>query len=165
MDSGKRDRQLHELPGATSVLAVCAHPDDESFGLGATLTSFTAAGSSTAVLCFTHGESSTLGAITTELGEVRAAELADAASELGVDHVELFDYPDGALDREPIDRLAKHVSQMADRVRPDSCWSSTKGASPGISTMAERPRPHWSLPGTLGCPCWHGRSPSPWPPP
>lgn len=119
MDSGKRDRQLHELPGATSALAVCAHPDDESFGLGATLASFTAAGSSTAVLCFTHGESSTLGATTTELGEVRAAELADAASELGVDHVELFDYPDGALDRQPIDRLAKHVCQMADQVRPD----------------------------------------------
>ena len=38
---------------------------------------------------------------------------------LGVDHVELFDYPDGALDREPIDRLAKHVYQVADRVRPD----------------------------------------------
>ena len=119
MDSGKHDRQLHELPGATSVLAVCAHPDDESFGLGATLASFTAAGSFTAVLCFTHGERSTLGAITAELGQVRAAELADAASELGVDHVELLDYPDGALDREPIDRLAKHVCQVADRVRPD----------------------------------------------
>ena len=68
---------------------------------------------------FTHGESSTLGVTTTELGQVRAAELADAASELGVDHVELFDYPDGALNRQPIDRLAKHVCQMADRVRPD----------------------------------------------
>jgi N-acetylglucosamine malate deacetylase 2 len=110
---------LHELPGATSVLAVCAHPDDKRFGLGATVASFTAAGSSTAVLWLTHGESSTLGAITTELGQVRAAELADAASELGVDHVELLDYPDGALDREPIDWLAKHVCQVADRVRPD----------------------------------------------
>lgn len=122
MDSGKHDRQLHELPGATSVLAVCAHPDDESFGLGAMLASFTAAGSSTAVLCFSHGESSTLGAISTELGQVRAAELVDAASELGVDHVdhvELLGYPDGSLDREPIDRLAKHVCQLADRVRPD----------------------------------------------
>jgi len=119
MDSGNRDRQRHELPGATSVLAVCAHPDDESFGLGATLASFTAAGSSTGVLCFTHGESSTLGATTTELGEVRATELAEAASEIGVDHVELLDYPDGALHREPIDRLVKHVYQVADRVRPD----------------------------------------------
>lgn len=164
MDSGKRDRQAHELPGATSVLAVCAHPDDESFGLGATLAGFTAAGSSTAVLCFTHGESSTLGAITTELGQVRVAELADAASELGVDHVELFDYRDGALDREPIDRRNTSVKWPtgSDRI---SCWSSTKGASPGISTMAERPRPHWSLPAKLGCPCWHGRSPSPWPSP
>lgn len=119
MDSADGDPQTHELPAARSVLAVCAHPDDESFGLGATLATFAAAGSSTAVLCFSHGESSTLGANTTELGQVRAAELADAASELGVDHVELFDYPDGALDRESVDQLAKNVCQVADRVRPD----------------------------------------------
>ncbi len=119
MDSGKGDHQGHELPVAPSVLAVCAHPDDESFGLGATLAGFTAAGSLTAVLCFTHGESSTLGATTTELGQVRAAELAAAASELGVDHVELYDYPDGGLDRESIDQLTKHVRRVADKVRPD----------------------------------------------
>lgn len=119
MDSVDGDWEVDALPAVRSVLAVCAHPDDESFGLGATLAAFTAAGSSTAVLCFTHGESSTLGGNTTKLGQVRAAELAAAASELGVDHVELFDYPDGALDRESLDRLAKHVRQVADRVRPD----------------------------------------------
>ena len=119
MDSANGDRHVHELPNATSVLAVCAHPDDESFGLGAALDAFGAAGASTAVLCFTHGESSTFGADRTELGEVRAAELAAAAAELGVEHVELLDYADGRLNREPVEQLAKHDCQAADRVRPD----------------------------------------------
>ncbi len=58
-------------------------------------------------------ESSTLGATTTELGEVRATDLANAASEIGIGHVEFFDYPDGALDGEPIDRVVKHVYLVA----------------------------------------------------
>ena len=50
------------LPGWSSVLAVVAHPDDESFGLGAILDSFGRGGSQVSVLCLTHGEASTLGA-------------------------------------------------------------------------------------------------------
>jgi len=119
MDGSHNRPQAHELPGAISVLAVCAHPDDESFGLGATLAAFAAAGSSTAVLCFTHGETSTLGADISELGRIRATELADAATELGVHHIELFDYPDGALAQQPLDRLTTHVCRVADRVRAD----------------------------------------------
>jgi hypothetical protein len=48
------------LPVWTSVLVVVAHPDDESFGLGAILDAFTAAGATVEVLCLTHGEASTL---------------------------------------------------------------------------------------------------------
>lgn len=84
------------LPDVSSVLAVCAHPDDESFGLGAVLAGFAQCGSTTGVLCLTHGEASTLG-VAVDLGEVRAAELASAANELGVARVELLDYPDGGL--------------------------------------------------------------------
>jgi LmbE family N-acetylglucosaminyl deacetylase len=111
--------QEDELPRATSVLAVCAHPDDESFGLGAVLAAFADAGSSTAVLCFTHGETSALGSNTSELGRIRAAELADAATELGIHRVELFDYPDGGLSQQPLDQLTEHVRQVSEQVRAD----------------------------------------------
>ena len=47
------------LPPWRSVLAVVAHPDDESFALGAVLAGFADAGAAVALLCFTHGESST----------------------------------------------------------------------------------------------------------
>ncbi len=84
------------LPGWSSVLAVVAHPDDESFGLGAILDSFSRGGSQVAVLCLTHGEASTLGPAG-DLGRLRAAELQNAAKELGVDSAVLLDHPDGAL--------------------------------------------------------------------
>ena len=42
-----------------SALAVIAHPDDESFGLGGVLARLAADGTRVRVLCFTRGEAST----------------------------------------------------------------------------------------------------------
>ncbi|MFZ2177766.1 MAG: PIG-L deacetylase family protein, partial [Rhodococcus sp. (in: high G+C Gram-positive bacteria)] len=78
------------------VLAVLAHPDDESFGLGAVLAALTAAGAEVRVLCLTHGEASTLGT-TADLAAVRRRELTAAAERLGVTDVVLHDFPDGRL--------------------------------------------------------------------
>jgi LmbE family N-acetylglucosaminyl deacetylase len=99
------------------VLAVCAHPDDESFGLGAALAAFAGRGTPTAVLCLTHGAASSLGTSHGDLHQIRAAELAAAAAELGVGDVELLDYPDGALTQVPVELLSGHVQQAARRVK------------------------------------------------
>jgi len=106
---------MSSLPEASSVLAVCAHPDDESFGLGAALAAFAVRGTPTAVLCLTHGAASALGTSRGDLHQIRAAELASAAAELGVGDVELLDYPDGALAHESAERLSGHVQQAAAR--------------------------------------------------
>jgi|SRR5215467_2349663 len=106
---------MNRLPEVSSVLAVCAHPDDESFGLGAALAAFGARGTPTAVLCLTHGAASALGACHGDLPEIRPAELAAAASELGVGDVELLDYPDGALAQVPAELLSAHVLKAAAR--------------------------------------------------
>jgi LmbE family N-acetylglucosaminyl deacetylase len=94
-------------------LAVCAHPDDESFGLGAVLSTFDELGIETRLLCFTHGEASTLGASRAELAVVRAAELSAAASVLGVRSVRLLSYPDGALSDTHLDELSREVESSA----------------------------------------------------
>jgi LmbE family N-acetylglucosaminyl deacetylase len=99
---------------------VCAHPDDESFGLGAVLAVLTDAGVRVDVLCFTHGEASTLHATPGELGTVRVAELTEAATHTGVSQTELLAYPDGGLDDQPLDELAGHVRRLAEATGADT---------------------------------------------
>jgi N-acetylglucosamine malate deacetylase 2 len=102
-----------ELPDWRRPLVVVAHPDDESFGLGAILASFVEAGAAPSVLCFTHGEASTLHGRPGDLRVLRAQELADAARLLGVASVELLDEPDGGLAALDPDHLADVVRRTA----------------------------------------------------
>ena len=107
------------LPAWTSVLAVVAHPDDESFALGAILDAFTRAGAGVAVLCLTHGEASTLHGVPGDLAVVRRAELAAAADVLGVNHTTLHNHHDGALSEVSRPSLATEVVAAAESCRAD----------------------------------------------
>lgn len=115
----------------TNVLAVVAHPDDESFGLGAVIDRFTGRGVPVGVLCFTHGESSTLHAAPGDLATVRAAELRTAADILGVAPVRLLDYPDGQLGRTTVAELAGHVIRMIDETSPSHLLVFDEGGITG----------------------------------
>jgi LmbE family N-acetylglucosaminyl deacetylase len=106
------------LAGVSSVLAVVAHPDDESFGLGAVLLRLAAAGARLHVLCFTHGEASTLHGREGDLGTLRPAEFAAATRALGAGRSELLSYPDGGLAGVAPAELAGHVMRLARQVRP-----------------------------------------------
>ncbi|MHB1612801.1 MAG: PIG-L deacetylase family protein [Actinomycetes bacterium] len=102
------------LPTVKEVLAVCAHPDDETFGLGAVLAALSEHDGRSRVLCFTHGEASTLGDTGRPLGDVRAEELDTAARILGIDDVTLLSYPDGLLDEVPIEELTHRVDEAVE---------------------------------------------------
>ena len=104
------------LPGWRQVLAVVAHPDDETFGLGAIADSFAAGGAAVHVLCFTHGEASTLNENHAELSQARDRELRKAAAELGAATVTLLDYPDGHLADVAPGELSGQVTRLAARV-------------------------------------------------
>lgn len=110
---------LDRLPDSMSTLVVCAHPDDESFGLGAILHALTARGTRVSVLCFTHGEASTLHGVDGDLHTIRAAELAAAGTHLGIRRLELLGYPDGALGAEDAAQLTAHVLRIAADVEAD----------------------------------------------
>jgi LmbE family N-acetylglucosaminyl deacetylase len=106
------------LPGWRSVLAVVAHPDDESFGLGAVLDAFVRAGAQARVLCLTHGEASTVHGVSGELRSLRADELQRAARILGIATATMGDHPDGSLGAAPAAVLAD-VLAAAGRSTPD----------------------------------------------
>ena len=107
------------LPSWKRPLAVAAHPDDETFGLGALISQLAAAGASVHILCYTHGEASTLNENHTDLLRQRAHELRKAGAALGAAEVTLLDYPDGDLAAQPPDELAAHVKALATRHRAD----------------------------------------------
>ncbi len=104
-------RRAPELPHDLGLLAVCAHPDDESFGLGAVIDAFGKVGNQVRLLCFTHGEQSTLGISSRPLYEVRSEELAAAAAVLGVSATTLLSYPDGHLGDVAPDALVRDVEE------------------------------------------------------
>lgn len=121
----------HGAPPFQSALAVCAHPDDESFGLGAVLSTLADAGTRVSVLCFTRGEASTLHQEDEDLAAVRSRELVAAARSLGIAQTELLDYPDGGLDAQPLDELAGHVVQIAGMIDADVLVTFDRGGITG----------------------------------
>jgi len=123
-------RANSELPRLARVLAVCAHPDDESFGLGVILAALAGAGTSSSMLCFTHGEASTLGPGPAGLRRIRAGELAAAAAVLGIAVTTLLAYPDGG----------QHPGHHARRARA----SARSAGPPGRAAGLRRRRHHRS---------------------
>jgi LmbE family N-acetylglucosaminyl deacetylase len=110
------------------LLAVVAHPDDESFGCGSLLAHVRAAGWDTAVLCATRGEAGESRVETDDLAALRERELRTAAGLLGVGTVVVLDHRDsgidgqagaGALVATPLDVLATEVVAVIDDLHPD----------------------------------------------
>jgi N-acetylglucosamine malate deacetylase 2 len=152
------------LPAWSAALAVVAHPDDESFGLGAVIDRLTAAGTAVHVLCYTHGAASTLNETSADLHGARAEELREAGAELGVASITLQDYPDGALAGVPAGELASIAREAAARGGADGLLvfddtgvtghpdhqAATRaavlaGQQAGLPVLA------WALPATVAC--------------
>ena len=107
------------LPAWSRALVVVAHPDDESFGLGAIIHQLTSDGADVNILCYTHGEASTLNETGADLRSAREEELRQATAALGAAGFTLLEYPDGGLAGIAAGELARHVAGLADQHRPD----------------------------------------------
>ena len=106
------------------LLAVLAHPDDESLGFGGTLAKYAAEGVETHLVTATRGERGRLGsqgktAEPAEVGRVREAELRAAAAVLGIRDVSILGYPDGALDQVDALTALSAITGHIRRIRPD----------------------------------------------
>jgi LmbE family N-acetylglucosaminyl deacetylase len=111
------------LSGRT-VLAVFAHPDDESLACGGTLARISDAGARVVLLCVTHGRRGTISdpALVPDgdLGRVRGEELDRAARVLGIAEVMLLDYPDGDLRRADETPFDRELSSVIRSCQPDA---------------------------------------------
>jgi LmbE family N-acetylglucosaminyl deacetylase len=109
-------------PGELRLMAVLAHPDDESLGVGGTLARYAGEGVRTFLVTATRGERGRNGESRdtppAQLGALREAELLAASRALGVSEVRVLDYSDGDLDRaEPREAIARIAAQIR-RVKP-----------------------------------------------
>jgi LmbE family N-acetylglucosaminyl deacetylase len=106
------------------LMAVLAHPDDESLGNGGMLAKYAAEGIEISLVVATRGERGWPGDERENpgleaLGKMREAEMQVAAGVLGLSSVHFLDYVDGDLDTvAPAEVIAKIVGHLR-RVRPD----------------------------------------------
>jgi LmbE family N-acetylglucosaminyl deacetylase len=120
--------EITEFMKTPKLMAVLAHPDDESLGLGGTLAKYASEGVDVFLLTATRGESGRYRGYRSDdhqhpgpaaLADIREAELHAAASVLGVREVSFLDYRDLHLDRaNPRDAFAA-IARHIRRIRPD----------------------------------------------
>jgi N-acetyl-1-D-myo-inositol-2-amino-2-deoxy-alpha-D-glucopyranoside deacetylase len=119
-----------------TLLAILAHPDDESFGPGGTLARYAAAGCAVHYLCGTRGESGTVDAERmsghASVAELRTAELACAGRELKLAGVHYLGYRDSGMQgsadnqndaslfRAPLDEVAQRIAALFAQLKPDA---------------------------------------------
>ena len=108
-----------------TILAVLAHPDDETFGLGGTLALYAQKGFDTYYVCATRGE---VGSADEEFmkgykdtAEMRTAELMRAAKILGLKEVFFLGYRDSGMpgsadNKHPDAQVAHSIDEVAGRV-------------------------------------------------
>ncbi|RPI92608.1 MAG: GlcNAc-PI de-N-acetylase [Chloroflexi bacterium] len=108
-----------------TLLAVLAHPDDESFGLGGTLALYARKGYDTYLICATRGE---VGTVDEEhlngfkdIAELRTAELDRAAKILGLKEVFFLGYRDSGMpgmeeNKHPDAQINHSVEEVAGKV-------------------------------------------------
>jgi N-acetyl-1-D-myo-inositol-2-amino-2-deoxy-alpha-D-glucopyranoside deacetylase len=116
------------------LLAVMAHPDDETFGMGGTLARYAREGVEVYLICATRGEVGEVDAERLEgyksIGELREHELSCAAHVLGIKKTYFLDYRDSgmpgspenkhpqALCGAPVEQAAGKIARLMREIQP-----------------------------------------------
>lgn len=105
------------------LLAVLAHPDDESMGMGGTLAKYSAEGLETHLVCASRGEAGWFGPDEQNpgpqrLGQIRAGELQNAVETLGMTSLAFLDYLDGHVDEADPARIIGKIAAHIRRIQP-----------------------------------------------
>jgi len=107
-----------------TVLAIFAHPDDESLACGGTLARLADAGLRVVLMCGSQGESGSISdpALVPDgdLGRVRTRELGRAAEILGITDLLVMNHPDGELRWDDVPEFHAEIVSAIERYRPDA---------------------------------------------
>lgn len=106
------------MSGPFSLLAIFAHPDDESFTVGGALARYAAEGVEVSLLCATRGEAGIEGMGPGEAARVREQELRAACAVLGVSKVRFLGYRDGELAQVDPAEVTARMAQTMRELRP-----------------------------------------------
>lgn len=101
-----------------SLLAVFAHPDDETFRCGGTLALLARRGVQVWVLCATRGEAGVANVDPQQAGQIRQAELQCACRALGVQPPRFLNYQDGTLSQIDDARAVAQIAAVVRELRP-----------------------------------------------
>jgi len=101
------------------VLAIFAHPDDESFGPGGTLALWARQGAEIHSLCVTCGDAGR-NHTKFDTAQVRCRELRCAAKVLGIKKVSFLRFQDGKLSNADLPSLMKKISRHVRLFQPDT---------------------------------------------
>ena len=107
-----------------TVLAIFAHPDDESLMCGGTLARLADAGVRVVLICATRGEQGSTSDPSLvpegDLGSVRVRELTEAASVLGISEVLSLDHSDGELRWHHVAEFHADIVAAIERYQPEA---------------------------------------------
>jgi len=105
-----------------SLLAIFAHPDDETFRPGGTLALLARRGVRVEVLTFTRGQAGSCGdpplCTPSELPAVRERELRSACAVLGLQPPRLLDYEDGRLAEADPEQVIAQILAIVNEIKP-----------------------------------------------
>jgi LmbE family N-acetylglucosaminyl deacetylase len=107
---------MREIP-PKRMLAIFAHPDDESFTAGGMLAKYAHEGVRVVLLCLTRGETGIPGMPPKFAGPIRTSEMRRAEEQLGIETY-IYSYNDGELARMDTGLLLETISTWIDMVQP-----------------------------------------------
>ena len=111
---------MTDLTNLGTVLAVWAHPDDETYLTGGLFGALTDIGHHVVCITATRGEAGGATGSESRLARLRTEELDAALKVLGVEEHHWLDYPDGGCADVDADAAAGRVAAVMDDVRPDT---------------------------------------------
>lgn len=103
------------------ILVVCAHPDDETLGLGGTIRNHILKKDSVFLLCFSHGQ---FDRDESDRGiSEREQQAKNALKILGTKNSRFLRYPDQKLDTISLTKLAKDIENVVKKIKPNRVYT------------------------------------------